>query len=161
MPLIDLEIGRYDWSGLRCGCGKSAVHLADDLMRLAGAQTREEASALRIDDHAMIQSFPQEPAVPVAAVLMAALAGDLSLGARTQCLELLAGLVFSDDDDSSERCQEIAREGLWTLYRDLWSNASPDLVYYAYYILRIIETDEERLHAYRSSGQIEIPGDFA
>ncbi|WP_405873887.1 hypothetical protein [Streptomyces sp. NBC_00005] len=62
----------------------------------------------------MIQSIPQEPAAPVASVLMAALAGDLSPGARFVCLDLLGGLVFSDDD-SSELCQQIARQGLWLL----------------------------------------------
>lgn len=161
MRMIEVEIGRYDWAALQCGCGQTAEHLAGDLLRLAEAQSREEARALRIGDHAMIQSFPQEPAAPVASVLMAALAGDLSLGARVQCLELLAGLVYSDDDDSSETCQQIAREGLWGLYRDLLSGASPDLVGYAYEVLRVVETDEERLRSYRSSGQVDLPGYLA
>jgi hypothetical protein len=121
MRLIDAEIGRYDWSALRCGCGKTAEHLADDLRRLAAAQSREEARALRIDDHAMVQSFPREPAVSVTSVLMAAPASDLSHVARIQCLDLLIRLVDTDDDESSEMCQQIARQGLWGLYRDLWS----------------------------------------
>lgn len=41
MRLTDVEIGRYDWSALRCGCGKTAEHLADDL-RLLGQLGRGE-----------------------------------------------------------------------------------------------------------------------
>jgi hypothetical protein len=111
--LIDVEVGRYDRQAFACGCGKSAAHLADDLVRLARAQTREEADELRIDDHALIQSFPQEPAVPVTAVLMAALSGDLTLGARVACLDLLLRFVDTDDEDLAERCRSLARQGLW------------------------------------------------
>ncbi|GGR85948.1 hypothetical protein GCM10010269_26380 [Streptomyces humidus] len=161
MRLIDVEIDRYDWSTFECGCGKTAAHLADDLRLLAEAQSREGARALRIDDHALIQSFPQEPAVPVAAVLMAALSGDLAVGARVVCLDLLLRLVDTDDEDSAETCQSIARQGLWGLYRDLWSNTHPDLVIYAYLVLRVIETDEERLRTYRDSGRIQLPDHLA
>ena len=38
-------------------------------------EAREEARELRLDDHVLIQSFPQEPAVPLASVLMAATVG--------------------------------------------------------------------------------------
>ncbi|WP_427920943.1 hypothetical protein [Streptomyces sp. cg40] len=161
MGLIDVEVGRYDWSAIRCGCGKTAEHLAGDLLRLAAAQSREEARALHIEDHALIQSFPQEPAVPVTSVLMAALAGDLSHGARIQCLDLLIRLVDTDDDESADMCQQIARQGLWGVYRDLWSGASRGLVGYAYEILQVIETDEDRLRAVRGSGQLNLPDDLA
>ncbi|MFD4562147.1 hypothetical protein ACFWP5_48950 [Streptomyces sp. NPDC058469] len=161
MGFIDVEVSRYDWSALRCGCGKTAEHLADDLLRLAAAQSREEAQALRIEDHALIQSFPQEPAVPVTSVLMAALAGDLSDGARIQCLDLLIRLVDTDDDESADMCQQIARQGLWGLYRDMWSGASRALVGYAYEILQVIETEEDRLRAFRDSGQLNLPDDLA
>ncbi|MGI5457126.1 hypothetical protein ACQEWB_28980 [Streptomyces sp. CA-249302] len=159
--LIDVEIGRHDWSALECGCGKAAAHLADDLLRLAAAQSSHEARALHIDDHALIQSFPQEPAVPVTSVLMAALAGDLSDGARLVCLDLLGRLVDTDDEDSAQACQEIARQGLWLLYRDLWSGISRGATDCAYYVLRVIETDEERLHAFKDSGQFELCEDLA
>ena len=58
MRLIEGEIGRYDWSAFECGCTKTAAHLADDLLRLAAAQSSEEARALHIENHAMIQSIP-------------------------------------------------------------------------------------------------------
>ncbi|WP_328976523.1 hypothetical protein [Streptomyces canus] len=41
MGLIDVEVSRHDWSALRCGCGKTAEHLAGDLLRLAAAQSRD------------------------------------------------------------------------------------------------------------------------
>ena len=159
--MIDVEISRHDWSAFECGCGKTAAHLADDLQLLAEAHSREEAHALRIDDHALIHSFPQEPAAPVAAVVMAPLSGDLPLGARVVCLDLLLRLVDTDDEDSAKTCQSIARQGLWGLYRDLWSGTSRDLVGYAYEILRVIDTDENRLRAYQNSGQLNLPDGLA
>jgi hypothetical protein len=65
--------------------------------------------------------------------------------------------VFNDGDDSSELCQQIARQGLWTLYRDLWSGTSPGIVARAYYVLRVIETDLGRLRDYRDAGRISLP----
>jgi hypothetical protein len=161
MRLIDVEIGRYDWSAFECGCTRTAAHLADDLRRLVEAQSEEEARALHIENHALIQSIPQPPAEAVASVLMAALAGELSPGARFVCLDLLGGLVFNDGEYSEERCQEIARQGLWLLYRDVWSGDSPGIVANAYYVLRAIETEEQRLRTYRDSGRIKLPDDLA
>ncbi|GGR85849.1 hypothetical protein GCM10010269_26250 [Streptomyces humidus] len=46
---------------------------------------------------------------------------------------------------------------MWLLYRDVWTGASPGIVANAYYVLRAIETDEERLYAYRDSGRIKLP----
>ncbi|MHC5903910.1 hypothetical protein ACVNF4_08375 [Streptomyces sp. S6] len=60
-------------------------------------------------------------AAHLASVLMAAFTGELSLESRFVCLDLLGGLVFNDGEYSEKRCQEIARQGLWLLYRDLWS----------------------------------------
>ena len=157
MRLIDVEIGRYDWSAFECGCTRTAAHLADDLRRLVEAQSEEEARALHIENHALIQSIPQPPAEAVASVLMAALAGELPPGARFVCLDLLGGLVFNDGEYSEERCQEIARQGLWLLYRDVWSGDSPGIVANAYYVLRAIETEEQRLRTYRDSGRIKLP----
>ena len=63
--------------------------------------------------------------------------------------------------DSAERCRSLARQGLWGLYRDLWSNTHRDVVVYAYLVLRVIETDDERLRTYRDSGRIKLPDDLA
>ena len=65
--------------------------------------------------------------------------------------------MFSDDD-SSELCQQIARQGLWLLYRDLWSGTLPGIVACSYHVLmRVIEDDEDRLRAYRNAGQLNPP----
>ena len=39
----------------------------------------------------------------------------------------------------------------------MWSNAHPDLVIYAYLVLRVIETDMDRLRDYRDMGQVSLP----
>ncbi|WP_377266759.1 hypothetical protein [Peterkaempfera sp. SMS 1(5)a] len=160
MRLFDAELARYDWSALDCACDKTAVHLPDDLRHLVRARSRKEAEEPRLDCHVLIQSFPQEPAVPVTSVLMAALTEEMSPGATIACLDLLAGLVWSDDEDSEAACQEIARQGLWSLYHQLWTGTSPDILGYAYYILRVIETDQSRLSTYIESGQIRVPPDI-
>ncbi|MFG3089495.1 hypothetical protein ACGGAI_17915 [Streptomyces antibioticus] len=42
MNAMELEIGLYDWSALRCRYCKSAAHVPADLLRLARVRTIEE-----------------------------------------------------------------------------------------------------------------------
>jgi hypothetical protein len=160
MDLVDNEIGLVRWEDLRCGCGASAAHLPDDLRRFFKAQTRDEALNSGVAEHVFTQSFPHEPAAPVASVLMAGLASDITPAARVESLDLLLGLVFNDDDAVSEACQDIAREGMWVLYSELIANRAPALTAYAFQILQIIDPGE-RLHALKSSGKLSLPSDLA
>ncbi|MFF3616945.1 hypothetical protein [Streptomyces sp. NPDC002580] len=139
------ELDRYDWAALRCACEHGAAHLAGDFLLLAAAKGRGEAQALGLENHLMIQSFPQEPAVPAASVLMAALAQELSVGARTEILDLLLRLVDNDDEDVSEACRQTARQGLWLFYAEIAAARGPDTVAYACDILKLIEPDRTRL----------------
>ncbi|MGW1066296.1 hypothetical protein ACWD4F_17505 [Streptomyces aureus] len=159
MILVDNEIGLVRWADLSCGCGANAAHLPADLRRFFEARTRDEAMNTGVAEHVLIQSFPQEPAVAVTGVLMAGLASDLPLAARVEALDLLLRLVFNDDDDASEACQDIARNGAWVLYSDLVANRSPALTAYAFQILQVIDPGE-RLEALKSSGQISLPSDL-
>ncbi|MEU4089485.1 hypothetical protein [Streptomyces aureus] len=159
MILVENEIDLVRWADLRCGCGANASHLPADLRRLFEARTRDEAMDMGVAEHVLIQSFPQEPAIAVTGVVMAGLASDLPLGARVETLDLLLRLVFNDDDDASEACQNIARNGAWTLYSDLVANRSIDLTGYAFRILQVIDPGE-RLQALKASGQISLPSDL-
>jgi hypothetical protein len=85
----------------------------------------------------------------------------MAIGARAQALDLLFGLVLNDDDDSSEACQEVARQGLRGLYADLVADQSITVTAYAYEIFRAIETDERRLEAYKGSGGLRLPSCLA
>ncbi|MFI0962780.1 hypothetical protein ACH4S8_15455 [Streptomyces sp. NPDC021080] len=160
MNLVNNEIDLVRWADLRCGCGANASHLPTDLHRFFEARTRDEARDARLAEHVLIQSFPQEPAAAVTAVLMAGLASDLPLAARVESLDLLLRLVFNDDDEASEACQNIARNGAWVLYSDLVANRSIDLTGYAFQILQVIDPGE-RLQALKSSGQLSLPSYLA
>ena len=160
MRLVDVQLGRYDWAGMECGCGESAVHLPGLVRRLLAAGSRAEADAAGVGHHAMVQSFPQEPAVPLASVFMAALVGDLSAGARATVLQILLNLVLNDDDDSSDECQDIAREGLWVLYGDLLALHSGDVSWYAYKVLEVVDRDEGRLADYLEAVKPLLPADL-
>src|SRR5688500_15637222 len=96
---MELEIGLYDWSKLPCrGCG-SAEHVPGELLRMARAQTPEEAVPRDIEFHVIQDSWATETAVPVARVLMAALADPrVTSAARHHCLDLLSSFVVVDDD---------------------------------------------------------------
>ncbi|MFF2364481.1 hypothetical protein ACFVU0_17455 [Streptomyces sp. NPDC058122] len=150
------ELDRYDWAALRCACEHSAAHLPGDFKLLAAAKRREDAQALGLENHLMIQSFPQEPAVPAVSVLMAALTQELSVGARSEILDLLLRLIYNDDEDVSEACQQTARQGLWLFYAEIAAARGPDTVAYACYILKIIEPDRTRLSDYVASGRFDL-----
>ncbi|MFG2452785.1 hypothetical protein ACGFSG_25720 [Streptomyces sp. NPDC048512] len=154
--LMKAELDRYDWAAFRCACAQSAAHLPGDFLLLAAAKKREDAWAVGLENHLMIQSFPQEPAVPAVPVLMAALTQDLSVGARTEILDLLLRLIYNDDEDVSEACQQAAQKGLWLFYAEIAAARGPDTVAYACDILKLLEPDQTRLADYRASGHFDV-----
>lgn len=72
---MELEIGLHDWSTLPCRRCKSAEHVPGDLLRLARAQTREEAEPRGIEGHVFQETWGTRTGVPVARAMMAGLAG--------------------------------------------------------------------------------------
>jgi hypothetical protein len=46
MRLVKLEIALLDWAGTPCGCGRSAGHVAGDLLRVAQDQAHGVVSTL-------------------------------------------------------------------------------------------------------------------
>lgn len=146
MNLMELEIGLYDWSTLPCRGCKSAEHVPGELLRMARAQTPEEARPRNIEFHVLQESWATKTAVPVARVLMAGLADrSVSPAARRHFLDLLWSFVIVDDDDIAEACLEAVRAGTWSLYEEVLSGRSKDSALSAYWLLKEVETAPARV----------------
>ncbi|WP_329318128.1 hypothetical protein [Streptomyces sp. NBC_01262] len=153
-----LELERHDWSGFRCGCGRSAAHIPEVFRKLLDAKSPEDAVGYRFDGHLEIQSMLFEAAVPAVPVILASLMEELALFARSHLLVTLLFLVSGESHSSelaagreglSGECYEKAREGLWVIYREAVSGDTEN----ALDILEIIEEDESRFTAFRAALQ--------
>ncbi len=122
MRLVDIEISRHDWMGMLCGCGNSAEHLAQDLLRLAGGGSGREPSHVSFEDHVWSPAVLWEPASAVTSVALAALADDVPPAARCWFLDLLQRMVAGEGSDFGsarrgldlpEQCRNLAVQGLW------------------------------------------------
>ncbi|MFF4427380.1 hypothetical protein ACFY04_42835 [Streptomyces sp. NPDC001549] len=158
LQAVRIEISRHDWAGMQCGCTGTAAHVPADLLDLISARYPGEATLKAIDNHVMIQSNLMDPAPATTAVLLAALA-DPSLTtpeARTALLELLLHLVCGDTDQQEE-CEAAIRGAVWILYRELTTHPSIVARAYAYETLHCLETEHDRLAAFREIVRDRLP----
>jgi hypothetical protein len=155
VKLVELEIERHDWAALRCGCGRSAAHVAVDLLRLARASTSSECTTAIIDNgDVLLPDVLFEPSVPTVSIALAALADDIPLHARQEYAKLLLCLV-GDNGQSFEaaragrdlvaECIQAAKSGIWLLYAEIFAGRSVVAASYAYETLTLIEDDADRL----------------
>ncbi|MEU5437157.1 hypothetical protein AB0G73_27785 [Streptomyces sp. NPDC020719] len=150
--LTQVEIERYRWDTMKCGCGRSADHLRELLERMAEGSS---AAVRALDGHAFVQSNLMAPAPAVASVSMAILSDGAGPRDTKDILWLLLSLISGEEDgDSVEtslywNCIEKVRDGIWLIYRELVKSASPECKGYAIDILEIVEGDPMRLSAYR------------
>ncbi|GCD97834.1 hypothetical protein [Embleya hyalina] len=158
MRAVRIELDRHDWAAMQCGCGKSASHLPDALLRLIAARTPGDASLAEVDDHVMIQSNLTDPAPAVTAVVLASLADpDLTTPvARTALLQFLLGVSAGDTTQQVE-CVELIRGGIWILYRELVAHPSIDARAHAYETLSNLDTEQERLAAFHHALRDHFP----
>jgi hypothetical protein len=165
MRLLEMETARHDWSGMRCGCGGSAEHVARDLLRLADDQDHgPEDTAL--EGHVWSPTHLWEPAPAVAAAALAALADDVASPAREAFLDLLHALVAGEGSDlaSARRgldlpalCQDVARQGIRLLHRQVMAHRSPWTAGVAFEILTVVEPDRVRLRRVRETAAGWLP----
>ncbi|MER6536626.1 hypothetical protein ABT215_23025 [Streptomyces sp900105755] len=151
-----LELERYDWAQLRCGCGDGAGHLPVTFRKLLEAKSPEDAVGYRLDGHVEVQSMLFEAAVPAVSVILAALTEELTPFVRSHFLVTLLFAVSGESHSSEtgagresldEECYERAREGLWVLYREAMSGDTEN----ALDVLEIIEEDEIRFSRFRAA----------
>lgn len=151
-----LELERYDWSQLRCGCGDGAGHLSVTFRKLLEARSPQDAVGYRLDGHVEVQSMLFEAAVPAVSVILAALTEELAPFVRSHFLVTLLFAVSGESHSSEmgagresldEECYEKAREGLWVLYHEAMSGDTEN----ALDVLEIIEEDETRFSHFRAA----------
>ncbi|WP_151770699.1 hypothetical protein [Streptomyces abyssomicinicus] len=171
MRLIDVESARHDWSGMLCGCGGTAEHVAEDLRRPPGGPGRESAGAeveaeVGLEQHVWCPTHLWEPAPAVTSVALAALAEDLAAPARLWFLDLLLALVGGEGSDFAsarrgldlpELCRDVARGELRLLHGQVMTYRSPGIAGSAFEILTVVEPDRERLRRVRETAAGWLP----
>ncbi|MEU9802485.1 hypothetical protein [Streptomyces sp. NPDC051000] len=164
--LIEMEIARHDWGAMLCGCGGSAEHLAEDLLRLAGRGPSREPSHVSFEEHVWCPAILWEPAPAVTSVALAALADDVAPRARGWFLDLLQCTVAGEGTDWGsagrgldlpELCRSLAVQGIWLLYEEVMANRSPGDAGVAFEILTVVEPDRVRLQGVREIAADWLP----
>lgn len=164
MKLVELEIAQWDWAGMGCGCGRSAEHVAELLLKVARGQSREIAGAL--DGHVWSSPTLFGPAPAVTSVALAALADNVPLQARAQFLDLVQLMVSGEGTDFGpaaqgldlpELCRKITARGQWLLYGEVVSGRSVTEAGTAFEILTVVEENRGRLQALREQAGELLP----
>ena len=171
LELVEIEIQRYDWSKMLCGCGESATHVPALLRELAGQA--EKGAGIDYDDVARHVVSPAsmflEPAPAVVSVIMAVLASGTTEYARVAYLQMLLFMLSADTQaplpalagrDVAAECEAEVRRGLWTLYAEVLSSEDIVARSHAYEILILIEEDEERLERLQVAAGERLPWDL-
>lgn len=95
--------------------------------RIVDAATPADMYGANLDGHLEVEGNLFEVAVPAVGVILAALAGELPVFARSSLLLTLVGLVGGDSHHSEmaagrthlgDECRYRAREGLWLVLRE-------------------------------------------
>ncbi|MFF0430801.1 hypothetical protein ACFYU9_01050 [Streptomyces sp. NPDC004327] len=149
--LVRAELARHDWAELDCGCGESAEHLPLLFEAILEARTARDMIGYTLDGHAEWNGDIFACTPPAVAVIMAALAGELSVLARDELLDTLwrvsAGEFFRDHG-LVDRSRSAALEGFWPLVRiGLTGNA--ELAAQVAGIIEMLELGGERGEHYR------------
>lgn len=127
--LATVEIRRHAWAKLRVADNRP-LDVPEYLEGLIESSTEDDAEGYYwgLENEVVVQGQLFDAAVPVVSVILAALGDELSRPARLWLLELLFQIVNGESHadevehgvaDLGERCRTVAREGLWTLYREL------------------------------------------
>ncbi|WP_147454999.1 hypothetical protein [Saccharothrix australiensis] len=171
VELFELELGRYDWAAMRCGCDRSelAGHLPEILRRAAAAATPKEARELwnAIDYHLLPAGHVlAEPSLPTLHVLLAALADGVPERSRAEILHLILALIGDNGQVASpvfagrslvDECRAAARAGLWIFYAEVLSGDSVGSATTAFEIAQILDDDEERLNRVQAAAGERLP----
>lgn len=150
---VQLEIARFDWGRIKCGCGRSAGHVPVELLQFLTGQSAKSG----LDGHVMRVSFLYEPAIPTTAVLVAALGEDLNPKVRVGTLELLLSCCSVDSPEIAARCEAHICSRISLLYEELTSSNSIDCRAIAYEILSCIEGERGRLRSLLPAVREHLP----
>ncbi|WP_150205463.1 hypothetical protein [Streptomyces venezuelae] len=121
--LVRAELRRVDWASLECGCGESAEHVPLLIEAIITAETPQDMVGYTLDGHVEESTILFECAPPAVGVIMAALAGDLSILARDVLLQTLWFVAAGSSDygpsprgeSLGEGCRHHVQDGFWSL----------------------------------------------
>lgn len=153
---VQIEISKFDWDRIKCGCGRSAGHVPVDLLQFLVGQSANTG----LDGHVNHDSFLYESAVPTAAVLMVALGEDLNHDVRAASLNLLLTCCSLDSEAIAARCETYIRNRIWLLYEELTSSDSIQCRALAYEIISCIEGERDRLRSLLPAVREHLPWDL-
>ncbi|MFJ9824389.1 hypothetical protein ACIRSU_08425 [Streptomyces sp. NPDC101160] len=149
--LVRTELARHDWASLGCGCGDGAEHLPLMFEAILEAGSARDMSGYTLDGHVEWNGEIFACTPPAVAVVMAALAGELSPPARDELVDTLwrvSAAEFYPDHAIEERTRSAAVGGFWPLVRiGLTGNAERALTVAD--IVEWLELDAERGEHYR------------
>ncbi|MFD5141719.1 hypothetical protein [Streptomyces sp. NPDC058401] len=167
MNLFELELEKFDWELMECGCGDNAAHLPGmirELVALDEDHGRGEGFVTALYGHVMSAA---DDLVPVSAafvpVAYAALTGPLSEPARRETLgwvlRILGPAVDSESSVAAD-CVAAAEQGLWLLYGEVVQGTSLAGAAYAFETLMLIDEDLDRLRAVQAAAGDRLPWDL-
>lgn len=151
--VFDVELARHEWAALACGCGRTAAHIPATFKAIMAFEG--ETGGPSLTDHIEFETNLFEAAVPAVSVMLAALSGPIPAYAREEFLDSLWYLSTGESDSSedergrtrlAEACRERMREGIWILYREVFSKHGGT----ALEILEMIDGDRQRFEDYRA-----------
>jgi len=160
------ELRRKDWSRFRDVKAfvrpdyiVSSAYVPDAIIGLLNSKDADEVEHFywQLENHVVVQGHTFEAAEHLVPVLVAVLHEDLTQSVRSAVLELLFQIVAYGPSqyevdlgnvDLTNRCRIAAREGLWRLYQ-MYLSGSDGGSEAVYIILEKIETDQDRLEAFR------------
>ncbi|MBO8184228.1 hypothetical protein [Streptomyces spirodelae] len=157
VDIIRIEISRFDWAGMTCGCGRDADHIPRDFLSALSKAPADRAGEDWADNHAYIQSNLMAPAIPTASMVMSALAADVPTEHRRNLLAVLQSLACGEQEDIAEKCLDVIRGGTWLLYEEITSGRSIDAAAYAYEILDLMEEEHDRLRRFHDAAENRLP----
>ncbi|SFR11730.1 hypothetical protein SAMN04488564_103641 [Lentzea waywayandensis] len=160
--LVRFEVDRHDWAAMRCGCGKSAGHLAAELLAFAGGSDPGS-----LDEHFLpAGEVLVEPSFPVLEVLLAVLSANPPASQLAEYYGQVLALVgdtaydpsyYARGRDLVSESRATARQGLWLFYAEVLSGRDVDAAGYAFEILELVEEDESRVEQLRAAAGERLP----
>ncbi|RIV30230.1 hypothetical protein D2L64_26325 [Micromonospora radicis] len=145
-----LEAMRHDWESIRCGCPRGARHVPGSFAELVQAGDVPEAEAIGLENDVEIQGMLFEAAVPVTAMIMAAMSeSDLPAAVRQRLYDLLLTFVDGETYHSEllegrlhleELCRETVRRSLPVLLDEVAHERFPGGSALAAAIVELVES---------------------
>ncbi|KOX21553.1 hypothetical protein ADK67_26590 [Saccharothrix sp. NRRL B-16348] len=165
VDLVDVEIERYDWAAMRCGCGASADHVVMDLRALVEGNGDPDTLWESLGDHLLPKGhILVEPTPAALSVSLAAVASGVTDPARTRLLDLVGAFVGDnlqvpgfDHRSLLDECQAAARRAMWIFYAEIFFGTSASAIYAAFELVDILEEDRVRLESVRKAARDRLP----